>query len=292
MRIVNSLLFATLVSSAACSTSEPSGIAEENQSLVTAAPAATDVVPGYKHALARSKFALGNGPVEKDEFGMHKVIGATGVFATRSSGLVTALANADAPARAKPTAGDAAAHNAAVRAYFVGAGIPEDQIDSVQDFEVVGAPASDKAGRPLQGTVAYRYSMIKRRIDGIPVPDSFAWAQVNADGVVVEEQVFWPDIPRSTVNRAKSFQAGVQQAADQAAYHAKLPPRRAALGVAIRHSPGEWDKGFEAKAVYDIVNDAKSLPATVHFDEQATPVAFAFEAPEAWGAAPPQPATK
>jgi hypothetical protein len=94
---------------------------------------------------------------------MHKMIGDQGVFATRSTGMVTALTNADSTARKGTPIGDDASHNDAVRQYFVQAGLPADQIDSVEDREVVSVPASTGDASQVR-TVQFRYSIITQKI--------------------------------------------------------------------------------------------------------------------------------
>jgi hypothetical protein len=206
---------------------------------------------------------------------MHRVVGSTGVFATRSSGMVTAIANADAPMRKQPGFSDTPSHNDAVRAYFVRAGIPNDQILSVQDFEVVGAPMD--GGKPVAGKVVARYSMVKRQVDGVPVPDSFAWAMLNKDMTVVEEQVYWPALSAAVAAKAKALTKRMEDPGERGSFKGKLPEHGEERGVAIRHSPGVWDHEFEEQAVFDVISNVRSMPSELHFDENAAAVAFGFE---------------
>jgi hypothetical protein len=239
---------------------------------------------GYQHTIERSKFALGSGVAARDEFGMHKIVGDQGVFATRASGMVTAITNGDSTARQGIPIGDDKLHNDAVRRYFVASGIPEDQIAAVQDFQVVRAPASgDQPDDPSKRTVMYRYSMLKRSIQGIVVADSFAWARMNVDGAVVEEQVYWPSIPGSVIDSALEFSAKLKDEAVLVAFEAQLPPHRTPSGVVIRHSPGEWDGTFFADAYVDVVQDQPSFPATLHATRTGVVVQLPWELEGAWG---------
>jgi len=244
------------------------------------------MVAGYQHVIGRSRFALGALQTEVDVLGMHKLVGSDGVFATRGSGMVTAMANGASGAENGVPMADNASHNDAVRAYFVGAGLPSDQIASVEDREVVGAATASDGVASGPAVVAFRQTIIRRQINGIPVPDSFAWARLNADGTVVAEQVYWPPIPQSVVLDATNFAAGLVGAGAVAAYEARLPPHGMARGTVIRHSPGEWDQAFVSTAAYDVLPTDLSFPRVRHFDLNGTEIALAFESDGAWGSAP------
>ena len=248
MRHFNLLLVLVSSLSVGCSSRAPNEPVSTSSQAIATSPAT--VIPGYQHDIQHSKFNLGAIVTERDEFGMHKLVGTDGVFATRSSGLVTALSNGDSPEQAGTPIGNNAAHNDAVKAYFISAGLPENQISLVQDFEVVGAPVTPGEHGPIHGQVAYRYSMVKRQIQGIQVPDSFAWARMNADYVVVEEQIYWPSIPQTVLDDALAFSAALQGPTG-ALFQAKLPIHQSQTGVVIRHSPGEWEQSFYAKRVFN-----------------------------------------
>ena len=251
---------------------------------VESATAPVAQVAGYVHHLTASHFSVGPAIRELDEFGMHKIVGNDGTFATLPSGLTIATANSDAQSRGRGRLpGDAAAHNGAVRAYFVGAGIPENQIDAVRDFEVVGAGGHGAPTGNVVGVLQYRNSMITRQISGVPVPDSFAWAHLNEDGNVVEESVYWPPIPTSVAQQAAALSARLSVSTEIANYR-KTIGVSAEGRVCIRHSPGEWRQGFVVAAVYDVVGSTTlGMPRTLHFDDTAAPTALPFEAPDAWG---------
>ena len=87
----------------------------------------------YVHTMARSRFAIGPSPSHYSEFGIDKVVGDYGVFGTNAkTGMVLALPNADAPSRGRPGPKYGAdAHNAAVKDYFVGAGLPAEEIGPI-----------------------------------------------------------------------------------------------------------------------------------------------------------------
>ena len=143
------------------------------------------------------------------------------------------------------------------------------------------APASDQPDGPKR-TVLYRYSMLKRSIRGILVPDSFAWARMNVDGTVVEEQVYWPPIPQSVIDAALEFSTRLKDKMTRSAFEGQLPPHREALDVVVRHSPGEWDGPFFVNAYFDIL-PRQSFPAVLHVTQSGAIVKLPFEEPGAWG---------
>jgi len=283
MRLNRVVSLGVVLVAAACSTADSDVQTGVTGSAVSATGAA---VAGYQHHVAKSKFSVGADPLELDEFGMHKVVGASGVFATRKTGLVTALANAEAPARKRGPIASAEAHDRAVRAYFVQAGVPADQIESVQQFEVVGAPTGPEGKADFHGTVEYRYSMLKRSIRGVSVPDSFAWARVNEDGDVVEEQVYWPAIPQSVVDVGLGLSLKLRDASVAEKLEAALPKHRKGAGLVIHHSPGEWEGPFVAVATYDALQDRESFRAVIHANEAGAAVTLPYEAESAWGPLP------
>ncbi|HEY8042056.1 MAG TPA: hypothetical protein VIF15_19770 [Polyangiaceae bacterium] len=270
-------LVATACSSAPQEPS-PSGSAGTGPSTSPAAPA--DVRAGFVHAVERSRFRVGDNPAERLEFGSRKIVGDEGVFATRPTGLVLAISNADAPTRARPPLpGGAEAHDALVRSYFLGAGLPADQMRDVSPYAVVskvgrsGPDFATLAGSKLE----YYFSTVSRQIDGIPVSDSFAWARLDADGNAVLESVYWPEIPAQVVRDALAFEARLEDAPTRAALLARVP-REGKL--VIHHTPGEWDGAFEATATYDVGEERGKVS---HFDVEGRRIELSHERENAWG---------
>lgn len=243
-----------------------------------AAAAATR--PGYVHALAHSRFDVGASSAERLERGARKIVGQAGVFATRPTGLTLGISNADAPVRRlAPFAGGAASHDAEVRAYFIGAGLPQDQILDVAPYAVVNKVA--RVGEDLEslhGTkLAYYFSTVSRQIDGVEIADSFAWARLAEDGSPVLESVYWPDIPADVVREAVALKAKLADETFRVAFEAKVPrPGQ----LVIHHTPGEWDGAFSATASYDVAEETGKV---THFDGEGRRIELAHEAADAWG---------
>jgi hypothetical protein len=197
-------------------------------------------VAGYYHTLDRSRLAIGTGVHAVTEFGMQKMVGSNGVFAVLSaSGWSMGLPNATAPSRSVgPLTSDADIHNAAVKSYFIGAGLPADQIGWVNahaTMSVSDAPASEGGSSPpaFQSFT----TAISRQINGIPVSESFAWARLNQNGDVVIEGVYWPDVPQTAVNDALALQSVLADSTQSVTYKAKLPQTLAPGRVIIHHMP-------------------------------------------------------
>jgi hypothetical protein len=193
---------------------------------------------------AHSRFDLGTLVTEKDEFGMHKLVGTDGTFATEIvSGGATGIRNATFPDPATGVyPGGADAQNAAVKSYFVGAGLPEDQVASVSGQGTVYLHGQDV----LEGT----YSLLNRGWNGVPIVDSIAYAAFDAKGRAAVEQVYWPEIPSDVLAQVQAFQKMLADPAENAAYVAKLPASSRAGRIVIRHTAWFWQGSFRAQACW------------------------------------------
>lgn len=216
---------------------------------------------------------------EVTEFGIHKVVGNNGVFGTRvATGMVLASPNADSPSRfLGPLAGGAAAHDAAVKEYFIGAGLPKEQIASVR--VMAGGLMDGEAKQPADAHFKALYSYLDRSVDGIPVVDSFAWARINEEEQVVTESVYWPAIPQAVIDGAKAFASSLADATWATAFHQKAPQNGK---IVIRHTPGVWDGAFKAAVAYDVTWAGQVL----HYDSSGARFKLPSEQEGAWGETP------
>lgn len=240
---------------------------------------------GFSHPFSKSHFALGSPSSYKTEFGMQKVVGPWGVFATHSStGMVLALPNADAPSRAAPPfPGGSEAQNAAVKAYFLSAGLPADQIQGVRTMGLMTASGYGASEEPPAFHPVTSDSFISRQYAGIQVIDSYVWARMNDSSEVVTESVYWPEIPATVLNEANAFAKSLSDEVWKKAFLAKLPPPRNGQLV-IHHTPGTWNKAFSAAVSYDV--PAGSGGRMLHFDQNGMAFGLPDELPGAWGEAP------
>jgi hypothetical protein len=92
-------------------------------------------------------------------------------------------------------------------------------------------------------------STLQRRINGILVDGSYAWAQLDGNGQVVAETVWWPAIPAKAIQGAADFKARMANPAQRAqlpttlaaaAAAAKSDPTGPGGEVVIHHPPATW----------------------------------------------------
>ncbi|MCC6903337.1 MAG: hypothetical protein IT377_30470 [Polyangiaceae bacterium] len=233
--------------------------------------AQADIVQGYLHALPASKFVPGPSPGQVSEFGFQKTVGAFGVFATRKNGWALGLPNADAPAtRRPPLVTNGEDHDKRVLSYFLGAGLPSEQVQRVNAHATVGRAGATEDLQGLQTaspTLEWYSSVVSRSIQGVPVAESFAVARFNADDEVVSESVFWPAIPASVVADAVALRAQLADSLTGAQFRAKLPPVLAGeqAMVVIHHSPAPHDGVLLSRASYDVFSPG-GMRRIRHFD--------------------------
>jgi hypothetical protein len=281
----NAICAIALLTVVGCGQGAPEPTAEQlAESSLTVRPIVG--LAGYTHALERSRFALGTGASSKSELGMNKVVGSDGVFASLPlTGMTMGVPNANAPSLTVPRYGVSAAdHDGAVRSYFVRAGIPEAQILSVTPQVAVSGTFS-QAGSfapPALPPVSYYFSTVHRHANGVEVVDSFAWARMNADGNVVQESVYWPELPATVTMEAEDFARTLSDPAGAATFAATLPKDvlHPAGRLVIHHTPGEWSGSFSAMAAFDVPHPGGK---TRHFDRRGVELHLPHEADHAWG---------
>lgn len=236
---------------------------------------------GYAHSAAHSRFALGTSVAYKSEFGIQKTVGPNGVFGVFASQMALAVPNADAPTKSRPPLpGGPLAHNDATRLYFVGAGLPAEQIEKVSEYaSVIASGTSFTNPEDVVPTVDFFYSYISRRVgkSSVPVRDSYAWARINADRDVVAESVYWPELAPSVVAEAEAFAALLADAPARDVLLAKVGghvrmPEHGTL--VVRHTPGEWQGSVVASVSYDVFEGNR----VVHFDKTGATFKLPHEA--------------
>jgi hypothetical protein len=206
---------------------------------------------------------------------MTKTIGTWGVFATlTSTGWSMGLPNADSPVRMSPALiSSAADHNKAVLDYFVGAGLPADQIDRVDAGPTVATTTSVKDNFvPSPPQLHHYLSSIFRKVNDVPVGESFATAWINAKGEVVEESIYWPAIPASAIASAMSFRDLLSDPTRSAAVLGSVPPSSKGGRLVIHHTPCVGGP-VEATATYDVIDGNRVR----HFGPDGTEAFLASE---------------
>ena len=160
---------------------------------------------------------------------------------------------------------DVAAHNQMVQEYFVGAGLPADQIAGVQTMYF--GSATGAVGTSAQPVLESINSILMRSVNGVPVVESIAWAKLTTTGEAVMEHVFWPPIDPSVVAQAASFTASLADSSQHAAFLARLPGTvYKERGVVIHHTDPSVHAAPVAYVAFDAQIDPQGSAAMRHFD--------------------------
>jgi hypothetical protein len=219
---------------------------------------------GYQHGIDGSLLSVGAHVKRVVQHGYFKVIGDEGVLAIRmTNGSAFGIPNANARSLRSTYYGALPKdHDAFVKAYFIRLGIPTDQVAAVRTMTMLEASGrSDETTRTKPVVSAY-YTVLDRAVDGILVPDSFAWARVNAEGRVVAEAVYWPALPGEVVSGARRLKDVISDPARRIAIESHIPgpKREGGGGVVIRHASAWVDSSFEAFACLDVVVLSRAIP--------------------------------
>ena len=221
--------------------------------------------PGFVHEVSRSRFKIGSAPMlEVDTPKFRRWRGDLGAWAIDlTNGWSMGIVNADTPTG--PYDLDEVAHGQQVRAYFVAAGLPEDQIRDVRTTYQVGGggPVEESSSVTLQSI----NSILTRSLEGVPVIESVAWAKMNRAGEVEMEYVFWPPIDKEVVARAAKFARKMADSEERAAFLAKLPGvLYKDAGVVIHHTDPSVHAPPTAYVSYDVTLAPEDYAAMRHFD--------------------------
>jgi hypothetical protein len=211
---------------------------------------------GYQHALKQSHFAMGKESRAVAESGWSKQIGPEGAFAVSlHNGVAVAIPNAHSPqAQTTEYILDPERHSKEVFNYFVAAGIPRDQIAGVHAVTRLSSSGRRGEAHAALPKVESYVSVLERKIGDYPVPDSVAWAQLDKNGNVISEGVYWPAIPGRALQDARRMKEVLARKSDRTKFLAQLPSQLPPGRIAIRHSSPAMQQGdFEAIASYDVV---------------------------------------
>lgn len=236
---------------------------------VLAQQPSTDIVPGYRHSAASSRFFAGENfarikPVE--EHGFVKYKGRNGVLAIdEKTGLTLAVQSAsqDKASRTPVKAVDAVSmrdpdkQNKMVLAYFIKAGLPRAQVADVHANTYLSASGPTSRAMLVQPRVDGYASIVTRKAGDFIVADSVAWARLTDRGQVISEWVYWPLLPAKVIDDARRLNE-LLNGPNRGEFLMKLPPAQKTGSVMIRHSSPFADGAFEAFASYDVVERHES----------------------------------
>jgi hypothetical protein len=219
-----------------CSTG-PSEPRDDRSSLHASHQVVSASSRAYQHLPTSSKLHLGAN-VRSDVHSVYeRTLGEEGVFATNSlNGMVIGTQNAGSSAlKAGPYSLDMSTHSEYVKSYFLSAGVPADQV-----LGVVGSTKTIGSGQngsmATITTVGYE-ATLSRSLSGFHVAESFAEAQVNANGEVVRESVYWPAIPLSVVADATAIASLLNDPVRGPQYLSRLPVQ-GTHRVRLHHTSG------------------------------------------------------
>lgn len=153
-----------------------------------------------------------------------------------------------------------------VKDYFIGAGLPADQVADVQTMYF--ASGSGCIGEPAAPpTLESINSLLTRAIGGVPVIESIAWAKFTTTGDVDMESVFWPPIDATVASNAAAFAATLADPTQHAAFLAKLPGTiYKERGVVIHHTDPSIHAAPTAYVSFDAQTGSQLSAAMRHFD--------------------------
>jgi hypothetical protein len=228
----------------------------------------------FRHQASVSKFRIGAHPQTTSENRLSRLTGDDGVFAVdETNGAVVGLENGSSPASVVgPLTTDSDMHNEVVAQYFESAGLPAAEVGGIHANAVMSGGMS-ATGQRLKDKLVGFSSVITRRLAGVRVEESFAWARFNRDGESVAEAAYWPAIASQSVQDAIALNDGLQDPAQAARYLAQIQKNNpdvasGSIGeVVIHHSSSTVRQPAVALASYDIVfGAAGTKPRVRHFD--------------------------
>ncbi|MCA9588870.1 MAG: hypothetical protein KC657_26320 [Myxococcales bacterium] len=210
---------------------KPVAVARRPATLLSASDLTADRVAAFRQTRATSRKLSEPEHAEHTPFGV-RLVGPAQSFIAWANGYSETSTHADAPLGAGPYYRSPEAHEVAVRSYFALAGIPAEQVGRASvtvAVDMTGPMDRSADTRVAQGVT----TVIHRTIDGVEVPDSFAWARLNAQDVVVAERVWWPDLPGQIRLQIAEFKAALG-----ASFRSALPPSLATKDgeVCVHHS--------------------------------------------------------
>lgn len=167
------------------------------------------------------------------------------------------------PIAPEPLTTNPVEHNAVAKRYLLGAGIPASEVagEHVTTTMAGGGPIS--AGvQPSKSRLLFYTTHLERKLGGVPVENSTAFAALDKDGKAITEGTYWPAIPIDVVREAQALKAKLASTSTRSAFQAAA--QAASQGgrveeageVRIVHTRFDYHGKFEAKAV--VTNVARS----------------------------------
>lgn len=197
--------------------------------------------------------------------------GSVGSVAIWKNGYFSARRRAGAPEH--PPMKDGDEQNARVLAYFQAAGLPDAEIGDVRTHTTMEESGKTDGSIPATRRLVQHTSIVSRRLLGLLVAESHAWAEMDEDGKVVGEDVWWPSLPMSIADEVHQFQSQLASHKDE--FVSKLPVSlQAEVGqLIIHHGIPIEGKAIKPMVTYDLAKgearysfDVTGRQVEPHFD--------------------------
>jgi hypothetical protein len=247
--------------------------------------ASGDVGREWRHDPAMSRFLLGASSEVRTEGSLRRIIGRHGVIAIEANGSILTVPNATSPVHdAGPFSQNPSEHHALVQEYFRASGLPSEELGGLSVTTQMRGSGRRDLPKGKDELVGYT-THIERRVGGIPVPASQAWAMFNARREVVSEGVYWPAISADVVSAAQQLLARTQQPAELQKLRESIRQTFPELGnldgtVVILHAPSSHQGGFYAMAAYQVIAPSKGGKASLlRFDADGKRIVTPEEKP-------------
>lgn len=198
-----------------CSTSPPEISAQDRSRVRQAASMAPAGVSGFIRDPNTSNFAHGLQVDRVDSPNLTRIVGTEGATAIWANGYFAARPHAHSKTRSPMK--DGGEQNFRVLTYFKDAGLPADQIGDVHANTTIEMSGSTGDSSESRHVVSYT-TIITRKVLGVRVAESHAWAELDSNGGIIAEDVWWPEIPPQVVAELATFQSKM----DDGTYRASL----------------------------------------------------------------------
>lgn len=183
------------------------GAARAPWRLLAAGGLGVDSIAGFRQTRATSHKMAEVEKTEQTPFGV-RLVGPSQAFVAWANGYSETSPHANAALRAGPFYRSPEAHEVRVRGYFAGAGLPTEQVGRASvtvGVDMTGPMDRSSDKRSSQGVT----TVLHRSVDGVEVSDSFAWARLNTNDVVVAERIWWPELPGDIRARIAEFKGAL-----------------------------------------------------------------------------------
>lgn len=190
------------------------------------------------------------------------------------------------PALPEPLSTDPVKHNAVASQYLTKAGVPAKEIGGTHVTTTMAGGGPIASGvQPGKSKLLFYTTHLERKLNGIPVENSYAFVAFDKNGNVITQGSYWPAIPAEVVKQAVALKAKLASPSQRSGFLAAA--QGASFGgevkdageVRIVHTGFDHHGKFEAKAV--VTTTAKSAfggkAQVIRLDESQAKVKLADE---------------